>query len=134
MSFCRPGNVANQYTANKLLKGEPFWELTESQPHHAALIQRTVSLMLLIGKYLNLNNGSFQHTNLQTTKFVSDALNLFVSLVYILVTVWKILHLGNIIILMLYTLILQRERPAKYCRIPLLTLRLPELYIWRFDW
>ena len=44
-------NVANQYTANILLKEEPFWELTESQPHHAALVQQTVSLMLLIGKY-----------------------------------------------------------------------------------
>ena len=98
-------NVVNQYTASKLLKGEPFWELTESQPHHAALIQRTVSLMLLIGKYLNLNNGSFQHANLQTTKFVSDALNLFVSLLHILVTVWKTFYLANIIILLFYTLI-----------------------------
>ena len=44
-------NVANQYTANILLKEEPFWKLTESQPHHAALVQQTVSLMLLIGKY-----------------------------------------------------------------------------------
>ena len=31
-------NVANQYTENKLLKGDSFWELTESQPYHAALI------------------------------------------------------------------------------------------------
>ena len=69
-------------------------------------IQRTVSLMLLIGKYLNLNNESFQHTNLRTMKFISDALNLFVSLLYILASVWKTLHLRKIIILLFYKLTL----------------------------
>ena len=125
-------NVANQYAGNKLLKEDSFWELTESQLYHAALIQRTVSLMLMIGKYLNLNNGSFQHANLQTKLFPMLLIYLFHHSIFS--HCLKNSSLGkyyNPAVLHTYTL---RESPAKYCRIPLLTLHLPELYIWRFEW